>query len=192
MIKNYDNENKYKFNIKYFMEYAIGSKYANKIEISKEEYKEMNEKLEEQKTNIIKLFKTYSVGFKNIDGIYVEQEVTKDVFDCLLMSQRKEHHRRKNESRRHLDNYFKQEELDKLPDIKNLENEIVENLSKEELIKIVKSILQEKQSERFIKYVFEDYPMLVIAINDNVSMTAIFNSIERAKKQIKKILKNFD
>ena len=189
---NYDNENKYKFRIKYFMEYAIGSKYENKIEINKQEYNEMKKEIEEQKTNIIKLFKTYNVGFYNIEGNFEEQEVTKEVFECLLSSQRKEYHRKSNESRRHLDTYFEQDDLDKLPDLNNMEDMIIENLTKDDLIKIIKTILQEKPSDRFIKYVFEDLPMLVIAVKDNVSLTAIFNCIERAKKQLRKNFKKFE
>ena len=39
--KNYDERNEYDFYIKYFLHLAIGTKYEDCIEISKQEYKEL-------------------------------------------------------------------------------------------------------------------------------------------------------
>ena len=191
MNKEYNQKNNYDFKVHYYKCYAKGTKYENKMEISKEEYLELSKELKKIDKSLLQVYKTYTVGFYKNPGTYVIQEVDKNVYDCLYKSQRYEKNRRSNESRRHLDDYFEQEDLDKMPSVENIEDEILNKIEKEDLKIFLDSILFEKQSRRFFQNIIDGIPIVVIAFQEGVDPSSVRESIERAKKTILKNLKKY-
>ena len=191
--KNYDERNEYDFYIKYFLHFAIGTKYEDCIEITKQEYKELKKVLRKSTKAMVEVFATYAVGFYQDAETYVVKEVDKDVYYCLFNSQRYEKNKRRNEKNRHLNIFIKQEDFNNIPSYTNLENEVLKIIEDEEIKKFLNSVLSKKQSERFYKNKIENIPLVVIAIQEKSTPDAIRDSVNKAKRKIKnsRELKNF-
>lgn len=191
--KNYDERNEYDFYVKYYLHLAIGTKYEDCIEITKQEYKELKKVLRKSTKAMVEVFATYSVGFYQDAETYVIKEVDKDVYYCLFNSQRYEKNKRRNEKNRHLNVFFKQEDFDNIPTYNNLEDEVFRIIEDEEIKKFLNSVLSEKQSKRFYKNKIENIPLVVIAIQEKSTPDAIRDSVKKAKRKIKnsKKLKKF-
>lgn len=188
--KNYDEANKYDFYKKYYMHYGIGTKFEDFVEISKKEYCELNKKINNFAKAMIKTFATYAVGFYKNDETYVIQSVDKDVFYCLYKSQKYEKNKRKHERERHLDCFFKQEYINDIESDCNLEDDVLSQIEEKRIKEFLKEILSEKQNDRFYKNKFENIPLVVIAVEEGSTPDAIRDSVNKAKKQIRKNLKN--
>lgn len=191
MNKNYEEKNKYNFKIHYYKCYAKGTKFEKSIEISKKEYFDLSKKLKELNNAMIKIYKTYTVGFYKSPSTYVIQEVDKQVYECLYNSQRYERNKKSNESRRHLDDYFEQDDFKKMPSKDNVEDEVLNKIEKEDIKNFLDSILFEKQSDRFFQNIIDGIPIVVIAIKENADPSSVRESIERAKKTILKKSKKY-
>ena len=191
--KTYDERNEYDFYIKYFLHFAIGTKYEDCIEITKQEYKELKKVLRKSTKAMVEIFATYAVGFYQDAETYVVKEVDKDVYFCLFNSQRYEKNKRRNEKNRHLNIFIKQEDFNNIPSYTNLENEVLKIIEDEEIKKFLNSVLSKKQSERFYKNKIENIPLVVIAIQEKSTPDAIRDSVNKAKRKIKnsRELKNF-
>lgn len=192
--KDYDELNKYDFIVKYYLKFLIDSKIEDFIEITQEEYENLENKLKEIPDSNIKIFKTYAVGFYKNPECYVEQVVDKEVFDCLQKSQIYEKNKTKHERDRYLTNYNLENDMDALPDKQNMEKTILDKISYEELLDFARTIFFEKQYDRFYKHLVLEIPITVIASLDDVSIPSAWESIERAietfKKNYKKDNKN--
>jgi len=191
--KNYDERNEYDFYIKYFLHLAIGTKYEDCIEISKQEYKELKKVLKKSTKAMVEVFATYTVGFYQDAETYVIKEVDKDVYYCLFNSQRYEKNKRRNEKNRHLNIFFNQEDFNNIPSYTNLENEVLKIIEDEEIKKFLNNVLSKKQSERFYKNKIENIPLVVIAIQEKSTPDAVRDSVNKAKRKIRnsRELKNF-
>lgn len=189
--KSYDAINKYHFKVHYYMHYAIGTKFEGKVEITKQEYNDLIKKLNNSSNAMIKVYKTYTVGFYKNPKTYVTQEVDKKVFDCLYSSQRYEKNKKSNENRRHIDTYFKQENFVHIPSQDSIEDEILNKVEKEEIKKFLDSALYKKQSNRFFQNIIDNIPIVVIALQDGAAPSSVRESIERAKKTLSKKYKKF-
>lgn len=182
--KSYDERNKYDCIDKYYLHLAIGTKYEDCIEITKEEYYRLNKILKKSKESMIEVFAIYLLGFFQDSETYVLKEVNKDVFYCIADSQRKERNRRRHEKERHLAINAK-EDLDDYPSDYNLELNVIENIQREEIKKTLNSILSMKQSERFYKNRIDNIPFVIIAFQEKSSPDAVRNSVNKAEKKIK-------
>jgi len=190
-IKDYDEINKYDFYKKYYLHYAIGTKFEDYIKITKDEYYELKQKLNNSKEAMVEVFITYAVGFYKEEGTYIIKDVNKDVFYCLYDSQRYERNKRKHEKERHLDAYFEQENINNLISESNVENFIIEKIENENLKEYLDSILSEKQSRRFYKNKIEKLPLIVIAVEEGKDVAAVKRSVDRAIIKILKKYKKF-
>lgn len=188
--KNYDEINKYDFYAKYYMQFGIGTKSENCVEISKKEYNDLIKSINNSKNAMIRVFATYTVGFYKNPETYVLQAVDKDVYYCLYKSQRYEKNKRRHERERHLDRFFKQEDINNIASENNLENEVLRKIEEKRIKNFLKSTLSEKQNDRFYKNKIEDIPLVVIAVEEETTPDAIRDSVNKAKKQIRKNLKN--
>lgn len=189
--KSYDEINKYDFRVHYYMHYAIGTKSEGKVEITKSEYNDLIKKISDSSNTMIKVYKTYTVGFFKNPKTYVTQEVDKKVFDCLYSSQRYEKNKRINENRRHIDTYFEQEKLEHIASKDSLEDEVIGRIEKEDIKKFLDATLFEKQSDRFFQNIIDRIPIVVIAVQDGADPSSVRESIERAKKTLSKKYKKF-
>jgi len=189
--KNYDEMNRYDFYIKYYMNFQIGTKFEKCVEISKKEYNELIKDTNKLKKDTIRVFATYTVGFYKNPDTYVLQAVNKDVFYCLYKSQNYEKNKKRHERERHLDYFFKQEDIDKIANESNLENEVLRKLEEKRVKEFLKNILSEKQNDRFYKNKIQDIPLVIIALEEGTTPNAIRDSVNKAKKQIRKNFKKF-
>ena len=164
--KSYDEINKYDFKVHYYMHYAIGTKFEGRVEITKSEYNELIKKINNSSNAMIRAYKTYTVGFYKTPKTYVTQEVDKKVFDCLYSSQRYERNKVKHERERHLNTFFKQEDISKLISEDNVESTILNKIEDENLKAYLNSMLSEIQSRRFYKNKIEELPLIVIAFEE--------------------------
>lgn len=186
---NYDEANKYDFYVKYYMNFAIGTKYEDCVEITKQDYDDLIKKINNTKKAMIKVFATYTVGFYKNPETYVLQAVDKDVYYCLYKSQRYEKNKRRHERERHLDRFFRQEDIDNIQSKSNLENDVLREIEEKQIRSFLKEILSEKQNDRFYKNKMQDIPLVVIAIEEGSTPDAIRDSVNKAKKQIRNNLK---
>ena len=154
-IKNYDEINRYDFYIKYYMQFAIGTQFEDCVEITKREYIDLRKKLNNSKEAMIKVFATYTVGFFKNPETYVLQAVNNDVYYCLLNSQNYESNKRRHELERHLDRFFKQEDINKLASNNNIENEVLREIEEKRVREFLNKTLSGKQNERFYKNKFQ-------------------------------------
>ena len=189
-IKNYDEINRYDFYVKYYMQFAIGTQFEDCVEITKREYIDLRKKINNAKETMIRVFTTYTVGFFKTPETYVLQAVNKDVYYCLLKSQNYESNKRRHELERHLDRFFKQEDINNLASSSNIENEILIGIEEKSVKDFLNKTLSKKQNERFYKNKFQDIPLVVIALEEGSTPDAVRDSVNKAKKQIKKNLKN--
>ena len=191
--KSYDEANKYDCIDKYYLHLAIGTRYEDCIEISKAEFERLEIVLKKSDKSMIEVFAIYTLGFFQDANTYILKEVSKDVFDCISDSQRKERNRRRHERERHLALKIPQENIDNIPSDYNLESDVIERIQREEIKQILDSILSIKQSERFYKNKIENIPLVVIAIQEKSTSDAIRDSVNKAKRKIKnsRELKNF-
>lgn len=190
-IKNYDEINRYDFYVKYYMQFAIGTKFEDCIEITKREYIDLRKKINNSKEAMIKVFATYTVGFFKNQETYVLQAVNKDVYYCLLKSQNYESNKRRHELERHLDRFFMQEDINKIASSDNVENIVLEEFDREEIKKRLNSILTKKQIERLYKNLILEISLVEIAKEEGTDAAAIYRCIERAIDRITKNFKNF-
>lgn len=186
---NYDEANKYDFYVKYYMNFAIGTKYEDCVEITKQDYDDLIKKINNTKKAMIKVFATYTVGFYKNPETYVLQAVDKDVYYCLYKSQRYEKNKRRHERERHLDRFFRQEDIDNIQSKSNLENDVLREIEEKQIRSFLKEILSEKQNDRFYKNKMQDIPLVLIAIEEGSTPDAIRDSVNKAKKQIRNNLK---
>lgn len=186
--KNYDERNEYDFYIKHFLHFAIGTKYEDCIEITKQEYKELKKVLRKSTEAMVEVFATYAVGFYKDAETYVVKEVDKDIYYCLFNSQRYERNKKRHELERHIDRYFKQDNIKNLVDMENVENKVISQIESELIRNKLKLILTKKQIERLYKKFVLGFSLSEIAQTENTDAAAILRSIERA---IKNILKSF-
>jgi len=185
-IKNYDEINRYDFYVKYYMQFAIGTKFEDCIEITKREYMDLRKKINNSKEAMIKVFATYTVGFFKNQETYVLQAVNKDVYYCLLKSQNYESNKRRHELERHLDRFFMQEDINKIASSDNVENIVLEEFDREEIKKRLNSILTKKQIERLYKNLILEISLVEIAKEEGTDAAAIYRCIERAIDRITK------
>lgn len=185
-IKNYDEINRYDFYVKYYMQFAIGTKFEDCIEITKREYIDLRKKINNFKEAMIKVFATYTVGFFKNQETYVLQAVNKDVYYCLLKSQNYESNKRRHELERHLDRFFMQEDINKIASSDNVENIVLEEFDREEIKKRLNSILTKKQIERLYKNLILEISLVEIAKEEGTDAAAIYRCIERAIDRITK------
>ena len=182
--KTYDEANKYDFYTKRFLQYGIGTEYEGFVELNKRQYKKIYERLKNNPDADLKLFKTYSVGFYEKSGTYIIQDVDKSVFQCLFETQRYEKNKIKHERERHLNTFFKQEDINNLISEDNVESAILNKIEDENLKKYLNSILSEKQSRRFYKNKIEELPLIVIAFEEGKDVAAVKRSVDRAVRKI--------
>lgn len=182
---DYDEANKYDFYVKYYMNFAIGTKYEDCVEITKQDYDDLIKKINNTKKSMIKVFATYTVGFYKNPETYVLQAVNKDVYYCLYKSQRYEKNKRRHERERHLDRFFRQEDIDNIQSKNNLENDVLREIEEKRIRAFLKETLSEKQNDRFYKNKMQDIPLVVIAIEEGSTPDAIRDSVNKAKKQIR-------
>ena len=182
--KSYDEINKYDFKVHYYMHYAIGTKFEGRVEINKSEYNELIKKINNSSNAMIRAYKTYTVGFYKTPKTYVTQEVDKKVFDCLYSSQRYERNKVKHERERHLNTFFKQEDISKLVSEDNVESTILNKMEDENLKAYLNSMLSEIQSRRFYKNKIEELPLIVIAFEEGKDVAAVKRSVDRAVRNI--------
>ena len=162
------------------------------LKLPKREYIDLRKKLNNSKEAMIKVFATYTVGFFKNPETYVLQAVNNDVYYCLLNSQNYESNKRRHELERHLDRFFKQEDINKLASNNNIENEVLREIEeKKEYENFLNKTLSGKQNERFYKNKFQDIPLVVIALEEGSTPDAVRDSVNKAKKQIKKKFKKF-
>lgn len=185
-IKNYDEINRYDFYVKYYMQFAIGTKFEDCIEITKREYIDLRKKINNSKEAMIKVFATYTVGFFKNQETYVLQAVNKDVYYCLLKSQNYESNKRRHELERHLDRFFMQEDINKIASSDNVENIVLEEFDREEIKKRLNAILTKKQIERLYKNLILEISLVEIAKEEGTDAAAIYRCIERAIDRITK------
>ena len=171
------------------MHYAIGTRFENCVKISKKEYNDLIQKLNNSKDSMIKVFATYAVGFHKDPETYVIQAVDEEVYYCLYKSQKYEKNKRRHERERHLDCFFKQEDIDNIASKCNLENEVLRKIEEKRVKTFLKETLSEKQNDRFYKNKIEKIPLVVIAIEEGSTPDAIRDSVNKAKKQIRNNLK---
>ena len=69
--KSYDERNKYDCIDKYYLHLAIGTKYEDCIEITKEEYYRLNKILKKSIESMIEVFAIYLLGFFQDSETYV-------------------------------------------------------------------------------------------------------------------------
>lgn len=189
---DYELENKYDFYAKYYLHYAIGTEFENVIEIDEKTYRNFLKKLNNTENAMIRIFATNTtVGFHKDFKTYVLHKVNQDVFNCLMLSQIYEHHQKRNESRRHLDDYYNQEDLDTIPSKMNIENEVLDKIEKQEVKNFLDSILLKKQSRRFFKHKIEGLTLTAIAKEEKRNVSVIKRSVDSAIEKILKKLKNF-
>jgi len=188
--KNYDEINKYDFYTKYYMQFGIGTKFENCVEISKKEYNDLIKKINNSKNAMIRVFATYTVGFYKSPETYVLQAVDEDVYYCLYKSQRYEKNKRRHERERHLDRFFKQADINNIASEDNLEKQVLRKIEEKRVRNFLKSTLSKKQNDRFYRNKIEDIPLVVIAVEEGTTPDAIRDSVNKAKKQNKKNLKN--
>lgn len=184
--KNYDERNRYDFFVKYYLHLAIGTKYEDCIEITKEAYKELKKVIRKSNKAMIEVFTTYAVGFYQDKETYVIKDVDKEVYYCLFNSQRYERNKTRHEIERHLNPYITQEELSNIPSKYDLELKVIEKMEKEEIKKLLDTILSQKQSDRFFKNRIDNIPFVVIAFQEKSSPDAVRDSVNKAEKKIKK------
>lgn len=182
---DYDEANKYDFYVKYYMNFAIGTKYEDCVEITKQDYDDLIKKINNTKKSMIKVFATYTVGFYKNPETYVLQAVNKDVYYCLYKSQRYEKNKRRHERERHLDRFFRQEDIDNIQSKNNLENDVLREIEEKRIRAFLKETLSEKQNDRFYKNKMQDIPLVLIAIEEGSTPDAIRDSVNKAKKQIR-------
>lgn len=185
---NYDELNKYDFTTKYYLKIAIYGDISDVVEVSKDEYLRIKNKTETEENTTVTAFKRYFVGFYKDEITYITKEVNKDVFYCLKKSQTYESNKVRHEKERHLDTYFLQDDIEKIPALDNTEDKalkIVENL---ELQILLDKLLSEKQSRRVYRNKIEEIPLITIAKEEGVDVAAIKRSVDRA---ILKLLENY-
>ena len=183
--KSYDEANKYDCIDKYYLHLAIGTRYEDCIEISKAEFERLEIVLKKSDKSMIEVFAIYTLGFFQDANTYILKEVSKDVFDCISDSQRKERNRRRHERERHLALKIPQENIDNIPSDYNLESDVIERIQREEIKQILDSILSIKQSERFYKNKIKDLTFVIIAFQENTTPDAVRDSVNKAVKKIK-------
>lgn len=188
--ESYDEINKYDFYTKYYMEFAIETKFEDCIEITKKEYNDLRKKINNSKEAMIRIFTTYTVGFYKNPETYVLQAVNKDVYYFLYKSQRYEKNKKRHETERHLDRFFKQENINNIPSNTNLENEVLTKIQEKRVKNFLKETLSEKQNNRFYKNKIQNVPLVVIAMEEGTTPDAIRDSVNKSKKKIRKNLKN--
>lgn len=137
---------------------------------------------------MVEVFATYAVGFYKDAETYVVKEVDKDIYYCLFNSQRYERNKKRHELERHIDRYFKQDNIKNLVDMENVENKVISQIESELIRNKLKLILTKKQIERLYKKFVLGFSLSEIAQTENTDAAAILRSIERA---IKNILKSF-
>ena len=108
---------------------------------------------------------------------------------CLYKSQRYEKNKRRHERERHLDRFFRQEDIDNIQSKNNLENDVLREIEEKRIRAFLKETLSEKQNDRFYKNKMQDIPLVVIAIEEGSTPDAIRDSVNKAKKQIRNNLK---
>lgn len=187
--ETYDEANKYDFYAKYYMNFAVGTKFEDCVEITKDEYKELKDKLNDSKEAMIRVFATYTIGFYKDSDTYMLQSVDKDVYYCLYRSQRYEKNKRRNENFRYLNNFFNQDDINNIASNNNLEDEVMRNIEERRIKTFLSEILSEKQNERFYKNKMMDIPLVIIALEEHSTPDAVRDSVNKAKKQIRKNLK---
>lgn len=188
--RNYDDANKYDFYPKFYLHYAIGTKFENIVEITKKEYVKLKKLLGNKKDSMIEVFAIYAVGFYKTPETYVIQAVDKDVYYCLFNSQRYEKNKRRNERQRYLDIYFSQDNLSNIASDESIELEVIKKIEENEIKVLLSSILSEKQYDRFYKNKIEEIPLVVIAIQEKSTPDSVRDSVNKAKRKIRKNYKN--
>lgn len=188
--KNYDELNKYDFIVKYYIKFMMNKNVEDCIEITSEEYENLENKLKKMPDSNIKIFKTYLVGFYTNPECYIEQVVDKDVFDCLQKSQIYEKNKAKHERDRYLTNYNSTNDIDAIPDKESFEKKIIDKISYQELLDFARTIFFEKQYDRFYKHLILEIPITLIAKSDNAAITSVWESITRAIETFKKNYNN--
>lgn len=134
----------------------------------------------------------YFVSFKDALGIYQDVKVTEDVyavFDKFELDDKKE----MNEFDRHIEHSeIYEENLIKRAKEKtiSMEDEFIQKATFEELKRAIE-MLPEPQKRRIKKYYFEDKNEYQIAEEENARQQSINESLERARNNLKKLLKNF-
>ena len=186
--KNYDEQNKYNFNIKYYLEILICEKTSELIEISKEKYLKLKSKIENINITTLKVYKKYFVSFNQDDITNITKEVSKQVFYFLKESQTYEENKIRHEKERYLDTYFMQEDIEKIPAIDNTEDKALGFIIDLELRSFLDNLLSSKQSRRVYKNKIEEIPLIKIAKEEGVDVAAIKRSVDRA---ILKILEKY-
>lgn len=136
--------------------------------------------------------KLYIVSFKDPTGVMRTIEVTEEVYRVFDESELKDLSEM-NEFDRHTEHSeIYENNLNKRAkeEFYNLEDDFIMKASFEELKSAIKK-LPEIQRQRIKKYYFEDKNEYQIAKEEKAKQQSIHESLERARKNIKEILKNF-
>ncbi len=134
----------------------------------------------------------FIVSFKDALGILQEVKVTAEVyaaFDQFELDDKKE----MNEFDRHIEHSeIYEDSLVKRAKEKtiSMEDEFIQKATFEELKRAIE-MLPEPQKRRIKKYYFEDKNEQQIAEEENAKQPSICESLERARNNLKIILKNF-
>ena len=184
--KSYDQLNNYDFIIRYFMKICVNTKYEDSIEITEDIFLNLESRKEEIHYSNIEIYKKYYVGFYKNSTSYITQEVMQEVYFCLKETQNYEKNKVKHERERHIDVYFEQERLNKIPSKINYEEKALDKVVEQEIKEFLESKLNKKQCRRFYRNKIKDIPLVVIAKEENTDPASICKSVMRAKKKIKK------
>ena len=141
---------------------------------------------------IKKVGNEYIVSFKDALGILQEVKVTQEVYTIFDESEL-EDKRELNEFDRHIEHSEIYEDnlvIRAKEKTINMEDEFIQKATFEELKRAIE-MLPEIQKRRIKKYYFEDKNEQQIAEEENAKQPSICESLERARNNLKIILKNF-
>ncbi len=186
--KKYNDTNEYDLDAKYYMHYAIGTRFENIVEINEDEYKELKQKLRNSKKAMVKVFAIYTVGFFQNENTYVLERVNRDVYYCLRNTQRYERNHRRHEIERHIHIGFNSDNIDTIPSQSTTEDEALKNIAETEVKLFLRTNLTQKQCDRFYRNIIEEIPIVVISLDENTHPSSVRESIEVGKKIIRKKL----
>ncbi len=133
----------------------------------------------------------YYVSFTDVNGKYIETEVTETVYCCLQGLHRSERNLVRSDER-----HIEQSEQSETTiyekgnvDLSSTEDITFDNLRSAELKKAM-TILTEKQRIRIHRYYWDKMTLQQIANVDNCAHQTISESIEAARKKIRKFMEN--
>lgn len=154
------------------------------IKISKENYEEL---LKQENNKNIKLLKKYFAKYPGQDDI----EVNEDVYEVLKDSTIRQECKYDHELRRHIENKKTIEQVENEKANKNIiasEEQFINEIFNDTLLKIIKENLPEVQSRRIYKRFYQKRTFQDIANEEGVNKKSVWFSVQYGLKNLKKFL----